>query len=78
MIQKNRNILEVINKIIEVAPELEKYFQSLKSSVLYTAPEVMPYRWAELSEIMNTYASNHPKLNELVEIVNNTKQILKD
>ena len=63
-----RNLIEVIDKIIEVAPELEPHFRSLKSSVCYSSPEVMIFRWDEAAYILNTYALKHERKYEIAAI----------
>ena len=66
----NRNLGQVIDSILEIAPDLQDHFTSLIRDIQYTAPEAMSMRWGDLSRIMNTYAINHPKKIELIAVVN--------
>jgi len=50
-----RNLNEVIDAIVEVAPELEGYFSSVKSSVATAAPELMWMHWNRVAEILNDH-----------------------
>lgn len=49
----NRNIFEVINRLLKVVPEDEQRVRGLlketKLSALYTSPESMGQRWRQLS-----------------------------
>lgn len=72
-----RNLLIVINQIIEIAPDLKDNFKSLKSSVLYTAPELMSERWQQAANILNDIALNHSKQKEINDIFSNQKAKIK-
>ena len=63
-----RDLIEVIDRIIKVAPDLEPYFKSLKESIPYSSPEVIPYRWSEAAKILNKNALNHPQQKEIGDI----------
>lgn len=63
-----RNLIDVINQIVSVAPDLEDEFRSLKSSVAYTAPEAMGLRWNQAAGILVRTAANHPKKDEIAKI----------
>lgn len=69
-----RNIVDVIDKITETAPDLKPYLESLRTSCGYTAPEMMVTRWHDLAAIMETHAPiTHPKFAELIAIVNDVQ-----
>jgi len=63
-----RDLVKVLDRIIEVAPELEPRFRSLKTSIMYTAPEAMYVRWNQAAHILQEYANPHPKAREIAEI----------
>jgi len=63
-----RDLNEIINAIVEVAPELEEHFSSVKSSVLTAAPEVMYIHWNRAAEILTEHASNHPQRDTIANI----------
>ena len=63
-----RNLVDIIDQITEVAPDLTDTFSSLRSSVLYSAPEIMSLRWNEAASILNDYALDHPKKDEIAKI----------
>lgn len=65
-----RNIVQVIGNIVEMAPDLEPHFRDLLAAIPYTAPEILWMRWGELGDIMNKHAREHPKAAELVKLVN--------
>jgi len=63
-----RNLNEVIDAIVEVAPDLECYFSSVKSSVDTAAPELMWMHWNRAAEILNDHCIKHPKRYEIAKI----------
>lgn len=63
-----RDLVDIIDKITNLAPDLKGKFASLRSSVLYSAPEIMPERWRMAAYILNSYASEHPNKNEIQKI----------
>ncbi len=69
-----RNLLKVIDQIIEVAPDLKDNFRSLKDSICYTAPELISDRWAQAADILNTNAWSHPKGKEIAAIFSGQKE----
>ena len=68
-----RHLVEVIDQITDIAPDLKSNFSSLRSSVLYTAPELMGSRWDEAAMILNSHALNHPKQPEIAKIFSDVK-----
>jgi hypothetical protein len=70
-----RNLLDIIDQIIEVAPDLKDEFASLKKSVAYSAPELMGHRWRQAASILNKSAADHPKQNEIAKIFAGAEQI---
>ncbi len=69
-----RDLLTIIDQIIEVAPELKDNFRSLKDSICYTAPELMSGRWAQAADILNTNAWSHPRGEEIAAIFSGQKE----
>lgn len=69
-----RDIVKIIDEIIEVAPDLEPILSGLRSKSLFKAPEVMGNNWTELCVLMNSHAQDHPKKKELIAIVNDTRR----
>ena len=63
-----RNLGDVIDEIIKVAPDLEPNFSRLLSSLPYSAPELIPLRWREAKGILDAYAANHRKKTEIAKI----------
>ena len=63
-----RNIVEVIDQIIEVAPDLKDALASVRGSAMYSAPERVPFWWDMAAERLNMVAHDHPKRDEIVAI----------
>ena len=63
-----RNLGLIIDQIVRVAPDLEPDFKSLRSSVSYSAPELLPARWRQAAHILNSVALDHPKQEEIAQI----------
>ena len=63
-----RNLGLVIDQILEVAPDLEPAFKSIKNSIQYSAPELMVERWGEVTEILNHHAVDHPQREQIARI----------
>ena len=63
-----RNLYDVINQIVEVAPDLEENLNSIRESVMYSAPENMGMWWNMTAEILNEYALDHPKADKIAAI----------
>ncbi len=63
-----RNLNDVLDQILEIAPEFEPEFKSLKESVLYSAPEALPMWWREGGDILSEIADGHPRAQEICDI----------
>lgn len=63
-----RNLTDVIDQIVEVAPDLEKHFTSLRETIMYSAPELMGLRWNTAAEILNDVATDHPMADQIAVI----------
>jgi len=63
-----RNILDTIDEVVAVAPGLASHFDAIRRSAPYTAPESMPDLWALASEILKTWAVDHPRQVEIGRI----------
>jgi ribosomal protein L6P/L9E len=52
-----RDLVKVIDKMIEIIPEnnntLILQLKNLQGSVLFSAPELMKFRWEQCAEILN-------------------------
>ncbi len=70
-----RNLINIIDQIIEVAPDLKDRFISLRSSTCYTAPELMGTRWNQAADILNSHALNHPQRERIDKIFSGTETI---
>lgn len=65
-----RNLNTVIDQILEIAPELENEFKSLKESVAFAAPEAMTMWWNFAAEILEDKTISHPRVEEIIAIFN--------
>lgn len=63
-----RNLIEVIDQITEVAPDLKELFTPLRLTCQYTAPELLGHRWDQAGLLLNKHALDHPKKKEIFEI----------
>jgi len=64
-----RPLLYVIDRVLEVAPDLRDTLGSLRSSVEFSPPEMIPERWAEFILTMNDHATDHPKRDAIEQII---------
>lgn len=65
-----RDIVEVIDALIALVPELEESLRIQKNAG-YTAPEVMGMRWAQAQEVLaERVPEDHPKYAEVRAIWN--------
>lgn len=60
-----RNLVKVIDQIVEVAPDLEQALSGVKRSYCYAAPEAHSLWWWQAASILNSVAKNHPKSVEI-------------
>lgn len=65
-----RNLINIIDQIVVVAPDLKDKFASLRESTLYTAPELMVEKWDEAAVILNQFALEHPKRDDIIGVFN--------
>jgi hypothetical protein len=72
-----RNIINVIDSIIEIAPDLEKNLSSIRRSAQYAAPEAMTYWWNQLALELNYSAYKHAKEAKIGEIFSGEKLELR-
>jgi len=63
-----RNLNEIIDAIVKVAPDLENVFASVKSSVATAAPELMYLHWNRAAEILTDHAHDHPERDKIAAI----------
>ena len=64
-----RDIIKIIDQIVEVAPDLEFQFMDLKSSAMYTAPELYRSLWVRLISVLTSCASDHPEKTRIQNIL---------
>jgi hypothetical protein len=63
-----RQLHEVLDRIIEVAPDLKDRLASTRQSCVYQPPEGQPELWNRAAYILNSCAADHPKAEELKAI----------
>lgn len=73
MTTKDRDLVELIDKLIEWAPELGPgKLEPIRSSAVFTAPEIMHLRWAEVQEILQrNITPEHPHFKRITALWNN-------
>lgn len=64
-----RDITVIIDRIVAVDPALEVYVNSIRSSAVFTAPEVQSHLWRKLCVVLNEVASNHERRDEIQRII---------
>ena len=69
-----RDLVEVIDQILVVAPDLEPTLASVRSSVHLSAPEIMWQRWNKVAQILNENAMAHPKAEAIQLIFSGKKK----
>ena len=65
-----RNLVDVIDAILDVAPDLQSDFADIKSSAAFMAPEMATHWWRVTMDVLNTKAVDHPKNEEIRRIFN--------
>lgn len=66
-----RDIVEVIDRVVEVVPELAGPLKPTRDSAPFTPPEWMADRWRAATEILaERVPSTHPKHKDVVKIWN--------
>lgn len=56
-----RDLIEVIDAIAAVAPDIGDALRTVRDSARYTAPELSAVRWREAMEIIAELAPAHPE-----------------
>lgn len=70
MKERERNINEVIDQILNLVPEDKKAsLERIKRSVLYSAPELIPLKWLELQYVINEMIPYPPCVNWHYKVV---------
>lgn len=64
----SRNLVEVIDSITKIAPDIEKNLLGVRQSAIYAAPESMYIWWNECADVLNESAGNHPRAEEIAKI----------
>ncbi len=84
MISKPRNILDIITQIKKYVPDdwenrddLFHDLKSLQESVLYSAPEMMGFRWGQLGEILDEWLEKPDTewKQKISDIINDVKNL---
>ena len=63
-----RNLHEVLDQIVAVAPDLKDVLAGTRQSCVYQPPECHPELWDRAAVILNHHSSEHPKRDELMAI----------
>lgn len=63
-----RSLVDTIDEIIVIAPDLKQVLLSTRTSAMYAAPEMQPHWWRETANILNTYAVKHPASENIKRI----------
>lgn len=63
-----RNLSEVLDRIMAVAPDLTDVLKGTRQSCVYQPPECQPELWNRAAIILNANAAEHPKRDELIAI----------
>lgn len=84
LVNETVNITNAINRIHDYIPDdvINGNFRTdvakFGSTVYYSAPEIISYRWAQFIEILNIYISTDTALKKKPDWVNNiTKTVLE-
>ncbi len=68
IIESMRKLPDIIDSIVEVAPELEEHFVSVKESARFAAPELMYIHWNRAAEILTEHVNDHPERDKIAAI----------
>jgi hypothetical protein len=71
-----RQLHEVLDKILEVAPDLKDRLASTRQSCVYQPPEAQPELWSRAALILNQCAVEHPKAEEIKAIFNGSPVVV--
>jgi hypothetical protein len=63
-----RNLHEVIDQIVAVAPDLKDVLAGTRQSCVYQPPECQPELWNRAALVLNLNAAEHPKKAEIAAI----------
>lgn len=63
-----RNIVEIIDQITDVAPDLQWCLKGARSSAMYSSPELMAHQWRNVADLLETHALEHPKREQIAAI----------
>lgn len=71
---KSRQLYQVLDRIMEVAPDLKGALASTRQSCVYQPPECQPELWHRAAAVLNTNAADHPKRDEIAAIFSGSAQ----
>lgn len=60
-----RQLHEVLDKIMEVAPDLKEALAGTRQSCVYQPPECQGELWNRAALVLNINAADHPKKDEI-------------
>ncbi len=60
-----RNILSVLNAIVDVAPDLLEPLKLVYERARYLAPEAQQECWHQAANVLEKHAANHPKADQI-------------
>lgn len=63
-----RNLVDVIDKMLVAAPDLDVHLQLIRRSSLFAAPEAQSMWWNQAAIALNNHAMGHAKAGELMKI----------
>ena len=70
-----RNLPEVIDAIVAVAPDLKEFLAGTRQSCLYQPPEAQRELWSRAAMVLNLNAATHPKKDEIAAIFSGHSEI---
>lgn len=63
------DLLQLVDKIEEIDPDLKKYLASFRNSITFAAPEMESFWFRELIDLLTSHALDHPKQDEIKIVI---------
>ena len=63
-----RMLGDVLDEILQIAPDLQMTLGSLRQSVRYAAPEIHGYWWRQTAAALNQHAADHPQREKIARL----------
>jgi len=57
-----RNLVDVIDRIVALKPELQSSLSAIRDSAAFAAPECMSQLWADTADVLNSIAPNDEQI----------------